>query len=339
MVNKMRIIVSLILGIYLSCVLFISINFPPIISDLPLATVDALPQNAIAVFLNHVRIAFDAGYGIGQSAVAFLCAWFLYCIWGRVKWCFEKYKWSIVFLSILFGVINVLGLSMYWLDCLPMFSSYIWMFGSLLLAMGWAIFFFCFSSLLLYVFEMNLLIVQNTKIDVQSEKISKIEKHLFLFSFFVILLAWVPWILSYYPASMDNDVFNQLKSFLYEPNNHHPWFSTCVLGICYKIGVKIGSENLGIFIYVLGRDVILALIYAKCIVMQKEMGLKKMIYYSTLTFFAIVPVWGAYAKHAFKDTFSAGLFCLYIMTLIMVVYQIKNHTLSFKTCMLYGVAA
>ena len=63
MVNKKRIIVSLILGIYLSCVLFISINFPPIISDLPLATVDALPQNAIAVFLNHVRIAFDAGYG------------------------------------------------------------------------------------------------------------------------------------------------------------------------------------------------------------------------------------------------------------------------------------
>lgn len=158
MISKRKMAFSLILGIYLSCVLFISINFPPIISDMPLATVDALPQNAIAVFLDHIRIAFDAGYGIGQSAVAFLCAWFLYCIWDKLKWCFGKYKCSIVFLSMLFGIINVLGLSMYWLDCLPMFSSYIWMCGSLFLAMGWAMFFFACSSLLLYAFEMKLLL-------------------------------------------------------------------------------------------------------------------------------------------------------------------------------------
>ncbi len=339
MISKRKMAFSLILGIYLSCVLFISINFPPIISDMPLATVDALPQNAIAVFLDHIRIAFDAGYGIGQSAVAFLCAWFLYCIWDKLKWCFGKYKCSIVFLSMLFGIINVLGLSMYWLDCLPMFSSYIWMCGSLFLAMGWAMFFFACSSLLLYAFEMKLLIVQDTKGDIQSEKVRRIEKHFFWFSFFVILLAWVPWVLSYYPASMDNDVFNQLNSYLYEHNNHHPWFSTCVLGICYKIGAKIGSDNLGIFIYVLGRDIILALIYAKCVVMQRELGLKRIIYYSTLIFFAFVPIWGAYAKHAFKDTFSAGLFCLYIMTLIMIVYQIKKHTLDFKTCLLHGASA
>lgn len=324
----------------MSCVIFISIHFPPIVSDLPLATgSDTLPQNVVAVFLDHIRIAFDAGYGIGQSSIAFLYAWFLYYIWGKVEWCFRKYKWSIVFLSILFGIINVLGLSMYWLDCLPMFSSYTWMFGSLFLAIGWAMFFFIFSSLILYIFENKLLIFQDQKRKIQYENVDKIGQHLFLFSFMVIFLAWLPWVLSYYPASMDNDVFDQLYSYLYEPNNHHPWFSSCVLGICYKIGSQIGSDNLGIFIYILGRNIILAFIYAKCVVIQKEMGLKKMVYYSTLMFFAFVPVWGAYAKHAFKDTFSAGLFCLYIMTLIMVIYQTKKHTLKYKTCLIHAIAA
>ncbi len=75
MINRKKMTVSLIIGIYLSCTLFISIKFPPIISDLPFAAIDALPQNGVAVLLDHMRIVFDAGYGIGQSAVAFLCAW------------------------------------------------------------------------------------------------------------------------------------------------------------------------------------------------------------------------------------------------------------------------
>lgn len=338
MKDKKMMIVSVFVGIYLSLVFHISIRFPPIVSNLPLATGTEMSWNLIAVILDHMRIAFDPGYGIEQSVVAILFA-FAFCkIYDIFFWCLDKYRWSIIVLSIFFGCINVLGLSMYWLECLPMFSDPIWLLGSIFLIIGWAMFFLGIASLFLYVADKKML--TDRKIgQCETRKIYVwIDKHLFFFSVCAILLVWGLWMLSYYPASMDNDVFAQLYAFMYEPHNHHPWFSSCVLGICYKIGEKINNDNLGIFIYVMGRNMILACIYAKCVVLQKEMGLKRTVYYLTLLFWAVTPVWGAYAKHAFKDTFTTGLFCLYIMTLIMMIYRITNNSLNFKICILHGAA-
>lgn len=71
----------------------------------------------------------------------------------------------------------------------------------------------------------------------------------------------------------------------------------------------------------------------------KKIGLKPVIYYGFLLFYAITPVWGAYAKHAFKDTFCAGLFCLYILSLITLLQQIKQGRPSYRQYLVHGLAA
>lgn len=334
-IKSKRILFSLMGGVCISLVFIMNTHFPPMVSNMPLATVDALPQNAIAIFLDNIRIAFDAGYGIEVSLIALLISTFLYKIYDYLKYNRYVHSKFLMVLSVIFGFINVLSLCMYWLDCLPMFSSPTWMIGTIFLALGWAGIFFIISCLILGLIDKQCLARKQN----DCFEIRQIEEHTFVFSFIIILLGWFPWIISYFPASMDNDVFNQLYSWLYVANNHHPWFSTCILGLCYNIGVKVGNENLGIFVYVISRDIILALIYAKCIVLQKEAGCKRIVYYITILFYAITPVWGAYAKHAFKDTFSTGLFCLYIISLVMIIQKIKDNTLTFSLCCLYSISA
>lgn len=332
---------SFIWGIYISLTLHVSIHFPPIASDMPLATnIATWPTNKVSIFFNYIRIALDIGYGIEQSLIAVLLALFIYRILNDIRRCSYIHKTSLYFLSILFGCVNVAGLCMYWLDCLPMFYSVAWLIGSILLALGWASVFFISACMFFIILDKEIMFSAEKKIEgTFSHFCKKIEDHFFLFSFCIIIGAWIPWIITYYPGSMDNDVFNQLYSYYYVHSNHHPWFSSCVLGGCYDIGKKIGNENIGVFIYVICRDIIMALIYAKCIVLLKEAHFKRIFYYIALLFYAITPVWGAYSKHAFKDTFSAGLFTLYILSLIMILQQVSKKALTLKLCLCHGMAA
>ena len=153
-------------------------------------------------------------------------------------------------------------------------------------------------------------------------------RHMWMTAMILILICWLPWIVSYYPASMDWDVYRQLSSYLnitgFAHSNHDPWFSSCVLGSCYLIGKKLGSENLGIFIYVFFRDILIAAIYARVAVLLYKSSLPSAAAKAALLFYAVTPVWGAYAKHGFKDTFAAAVYCSAITEMILICKTLKS---------------
>lgn len=242
--------------------------------------------------------------------------------------------------SVLFGILNVAGQSMYFEDRLPVGMG----IRPILSALGFAVIY----SVIFYIAACALLSLFDKMELKQGEKPKKLkgiwryaDNHIFWVSFFFILIMWLPWVIVYYPASMDWDVYRQLSSYLgiWAHSNHDPWFSSCVLGICYQLGVKLGSENLGIFIFVIIRDILMAFIYAKCIQVLKKAGLKRWIYYLALCFYAVTPVWGAYSKHAFKDTFCCALFVWYIISLIVLIMNQKEGDLKRKHCVSYGTSA
>ena len=90
-------------------------------------------------------------------------------------------------------------------------------------------------------------------------------KHPFFSSIIIMLICWLPYIISFYPAILSPDPSNQIKQFFnikthYNESvilldddvlitNHHPVFHTVLLGGCVKIGKMFGSDNLGLFIY------------------------------------------------------------------------------------------
>ena len=150
--KKKPIIISALLGIYFSLVFYVSINFPPIVSNLPLASVDARPQNTFSRFLDNVRCALDAGYGIEQTLTALLLTGFIYFTLTRLWPTDYTRKPTFYILGLLFGIVNTAGLCMYWTDSLPMFTSVSWLIGTLLLAIGWGGIFCILMSWLFWCF-------------------------------------------------------------------------------------------------------------------------------------------------------------------------------------------
>lgn len=176
---------SFIWGIYISLTLHVSIHFPPIASDMPLATnIATWPTNKVSIFFNYIRIALDIGYGIEQSLIAVLLALFIYRILNDIRRCSYIHKTSLYFLSILFGCVNVAGLCMYWLDCLPMFYSVAWLIGSILLALGWASVFFISACMFFIILDKEIMFSAEKKIEgTFSHFCKKIEDHFFYFHF------------------------------------------------------------------------------------------------------------------------------------------------------------
>ena len=82
----------------------------------------------------------------------------------------------------------------------------------------------------------------------------------------------------------------------------------------------------------------MAAIYARCIYLQKESGIPFFCCVITLLFYGFTPVWGAYAKHAFKDTVAAAFFCWYVLTTIMLVKRIESNRETAKMAIEHSLA-
>lgn len=349
-------VICLFLGIFLASVFLACYSISEVADE-------DLANGTIVTVLAETSQWLD-GYGIVWTFLALAVAVVLYWTWLHWKNREEKLQWRLIILSLVFGAANVAGLCMYNMDALPVSVGKAWMVMAVLFTVGWAIAFYVAAYWFLWLLEHKLCVLSSDREKEQwdgsvSESEARSAKngagarggwkrlaavldcHIGLAAFFVILLCWLPWIILYYPASMDNDVYWMLASFLGDipKTNHHPWFASCVLGVFYKLGVRLGSENLGIFLFVLVRDILIAAIYAGCVRLLKKSGVRRAVCVIALLFYAVTPVWGAYAKHAFKDTFSAALFCLYIVSMIVLIRKVRRAQASTLDFLGYGIIA
>ncbi|MBQ8995210.1 MAG: hypothetical protein IJ091_05295 [Oscillospiraceae bacterium] len=233
-------------------------------------------------------------------------------------------------ISVIFAVLNVSSLFVFWSDSLPTITIHS-LLVFVLLVIAWAYLFFLFSKWATKVFDW--LSFKNTYVASKNKVKSWFEGRFGIKAFFVILLGWLPWIISYYPASMEWDVYDPIMRYLglRSPSNHHPWFYTCIIGAAYKFGVDIGNKNVGVFIYILLMALCMAAIYARCVSVLRKNGGKPKVYYLCLLFYALTPVWGAYAKHAFKDSIGAALFSWFIVSLVETVKDLSREDIRIKS--------
>ena len=65
--------------------------------------------------------------------------------------------------------------------------------------------------------------------------------------FFLFILCWLPYLVIFYPGSVPYDGYLQLNMFygIDPATNHHPWFSTLVMGSLHWIGGHV-SDNFGV---------------------------------------------------------------------------------------------
>ena len=320
-----------------------------IIIFLALAYDLSVPASGVVLDLGAAILAHLHTYGV-QQVLCVLGIWALLVLWFQffgVKALFASPVLCV--LAVLFGLLNTAALHLFYRNTLPWGSVRTWLLFFLQAAV-WAFLFLLGAVVILRL--LNLLgddFSERRFPPGAADQVQRggkasfgawVSRHTGVFAFAVIFLCWLPWLVSYYPASMQWDVYEGIRQQLGfdPPTNHHPWFYVTVIGLAYRLGQYLGDKNIGIFLYSLARAVMMAAIYARCCVLQRKAGAPGWLPVATMLFFAVTPVWGAYAKHAFKDTLAAALFCWYILALIEVLRLVHEKRLRVLPCLEYSAA-
>lgn len=138
-------------------------------------------------------------------------------------------------------------------------------------------------------------------------------KKLLIFVFILLLLAWTPYLLSFYPGSVRGDSFTSIRQIIdvgHPNNNHHPVAYTLFLGIFLKIGELFSDYNIGICCYSVAQAVLMALVICRAVSFLQENGAHRIYVAATIAFYALEPFFGAYAITLWKDPLYSALLLL-----------------------------
>lgn len=251
---------------------------------------------------------------------------------------------TITILSLLFSFFMVSGYSFLMTDSLDLINKNL--FYIIISIISFIIYFILFNLLLKYIYY---------RLDNRKEKETKIGKlftkfdeHPFKFSLIFMLICWLPYIISFFPAILSPDPSFQIKQFFGIENkystysimldesvlitNHHPVIHTLLLGVCVKIGTLFNSTNLGLFIYSLIQISILVSTLAFTLYYLKKINVSYKFRKYILFIYAFVPVFPFYAMSAVKDVIFGALIILYI---ILLNELIKKQNIKLKEMIVY----
>lgn len=191
-------------------------------------------------------------------------------------------------------------------------------------------------------------VVDQYPVDSDESKMSKLKrwfhKYPFLISLLVLLICWLPYILAFYPAILSPDPTFQIKQFLGIPNkysdyvilldpnviitNHHPVLQTILLGGLTKIGIMLGSINLGLFLHSLVQIVVMSSVLAYTIYYMNKQKVSFRYQLLMLVLYSLNPVFPFYVMSAVKDTIFSAFVILYILYLYDFIKHQKQLVIS-----------
>lgn len=146
----------------------------------------------------------------------------------------------------------------------------------------------------------------------------KSNKRLFIFTLVFLLLAWTPYLLSFYPGSIQGDSFSSIRQIIEvgrPDNNHHPVFYTLFLGIFLKIGLLLNDLNIGVFIYSLCQCLLMALTLCRVVCFLQRKGVHRLVLGAVILFYAFEPLFPVYAISLWKDPLYSAAMLLFSIEL------------------------
>lgn len=267
----------------------------------------------------------------GRSTISlsfFILGIFLFLLYKNYKQDKEYIGFKI--LSIIFSLFMIFGYSYDKLDSLYfVFGNWVFILISIIKLIGYY-YLFKVSMHNLY----NLLEKSNLK-DISNKYVDKFYKRPILYSALIILICWLPYIISFYPVILSPDPTNQIKSFfslptryiegvkLVDPNllltNDNPIAHTAILGSAAKVGYIIGDINIGLFIYSIIQISILLLVFSYSIEYLIKIKVPNIFIFLTLGTYALVPLFPFYAMSAVKDVIFSALILVYVIKLFDLI--------------------
>ena len=154
---------------------------------------------------------------------------------------------------------------------------------------------------------------------------AKERKKLFILSAAMIFLGSVPYLMLYAPGLNIFDTHDQILQFFGYPSyigdgsalsDHHPVFLTVVYAAFMKLGLLLGSANIGQMIYSIVSMAALSCAWAYALCALYDEGLNKRTCLYIAGFVALYPVFALYAFNMCKDVSAAPFVLIFITQMI-----------------------
>lgn len=174
---------------------------------------------------------------------------------------------------------------------------------------------------ILFIYLLNLLVfVLNSP--VKKENILNsfdlaFQKHPFFTAALVILLCWMPYIIVFYPGILNIDSLYQLCMF-YDGNSWNtiaPPLTTLLMGYSMNVGKALGSDNLGVLLYLIPQLVLFILTLSYSFIIMNKLNIPLKLQKISLAFMALFPFFPLFAYNELKDSlyYIVYLWLIYIM--------------------------
>ena len=169
-------------------------------------------------------------------------------------------------------------------------------------------------------------------------------KYSLLYITLIILIFWLPIIISLYPGTLINDTWGQLNEYLTffkhgeiqrgVLSDHHPFFDTLIMGfIITPFGKYLHNWQLGIFTYTMIQSILTAFSFALTVIYaHKKLHIKNGFSLFMIGFYAICPIFPVSVQTVSKDALFSWIYVIFILFFIEAI-RTKCHSFnSLKYC-------
>lgn len=157
------------------------------------------------------------------------------------------------------------------------------------------------------------------------------DRRFFAFGWLVMLVAWIPCFLAYYPVLFNYDVINQYDQILTgEYNQHHPIVHTLLCQFFLWLGDKLDNVNLGFAFYSLFQMICLSGALTYGVLFLRRMHIRRWIVnvvYIWCTIFLMHPI---FALSITKDTLFSVFALVAFLLIIQYTFTEDAYSLSQK---------
>ena len=149
------------------------------------------------------------------------------------------------------------------------------------------------------------------------------EKRCFILPLAVILLCWMPYVIAFYPGFVPSDGLKQLNNYFGSGHftDNHPAFSTMMMGWAMKLGRRLGSDNLGIFLFTGPQLLVNAMVMAACFPVFRKLNSPARLRRIALFQFALIPIWPNYAYSLLKDSYYMAMVLLFVIQIVKMLFD------------------
>lgn len=190
-------------------------------------------------------------------------------------------------------------------------------------------------------------IIEKHDLKLKDIKIKNIEilstgKISFLINMALILIAWLPYFLRYYPGLLTSDSCTQVAQAIGRTalSSYHPVFHTTLISIFVNLGNAVFNNiNTGVAMYTIFQMIIMAMLFSIVLKYLAKKEVPTFIRIIVLLYYMFYPINGLFSVTMWKDILFAGIVPIFIIQCIELVFNTEEFLSKKKNIAIYIIVA